>query len=135
MRRGSGNVVHKALRFAPNPSFTKQSGHMSQPGNYVPRTPPSQNNPVTCHNRGTTCQALRPAPLLHKTIRSHVTTHMVTCHNIMDHHCTPLHTIAHHRTPSHPTRELRAKHCAPNPSSFGHMQTHSFLFYFLQHSI
>jgi hypothetical protein len=77
-----GNVVHKALRFAPNPSFTKQHGHMSQ----TTRSHVT-NNPVTCHkqhghmsqtirspshpiapNQGTTCQALRPEPLL---IRSH----------------------------------------------------------------
>jgi hypothetical protein len=70
---------------APNPSFTKQSGHMSQ------------------------------------TTRSHVTNNPVTCHK----------QSGHHRIPSHPTRELRAKHCAPNPSSFGHMQTHSFLFFIL----
>ncbi len=54
-----GNVVHKALRFAPNPSFTKQSGHMSQ------------NNPVTCHTS---------FGHMSQTCWSHVTTNTVTCH-------------------------------------------------------
>ena len=72
--------------------------------------------------RGTTCQALRPEPLLHKPIRSHVTNQS---------HRIPSHPIASHRIPSHPIASHRTQHSSIHSLISSHMQTHSFLFFIL----
>jgi hypothetical protein len=110
-------------------------GHMSQPGNVVPRTPPSR---VTCHttlqSHVTTGERSSPNPsftghnpsghmsqpgnVVPRTPPSRVTTHPVTCHKPFGHMSQTIRShVTNHRIPSHPTGERSS----PNPSFTGHM--------------
>jgi len=108
---------------------------MSQPGNVVPRTPPSR---VTCHttlqSHVTTGERSSPNPsftghnpsghmsqpgnVVPRTPPSRVTTHPVTCHKPFGHMSQTIRShVTNHRIPSHPTGERSS----PNPSFTGHM--------------
>ena len=114
-RSSQGTTQCLWLRFAPNPSFTKQSGHMSQ----TTRSHVT-NNTVTCHKQ---------SGHMSQTIRSHVTNNTVTCHRQHGHMSQTIRSPSHPIAPNQGTTFTR--HCV-SPRTHPHSVTcNSFIHFFI----
>jgi hypothetical protein len=136
-----GNVVHKALRFAPTPSFTKQSGHMSQTTrshvtNMWSHVTNIRSHVTNIRSHVTNIRSHVTNMRSHVTnMWSHVTNNPVTCHTSSGHmsHIIRSH-VTHHPVTCHTSFHTIAPNIHPYILSF-HSHCKSFLtfFSFLHH--